>query len=122
MILQAATVCPHDGCQRQRSPARIQQTFLAPQWDVNNLPGYADETAGNPFVTFADIPVRARYQFLLDDAEYEISTFNPVASRASDWRADNPHPGRDELLTVSPQPAAVFGEHLELTRGAFLAG
>ena len=26
-------------------------------------------------MTFADIPVRARYQFLLDDAEYEISTF-----------------------------------------------
>jgi Fatty acid cis/trans isomerase (CTI) len=54
---------------------RIRRTFLAPQWDVKNLPGYADETAGNPFVTFADIPVRARYQFLLDDAEYEISTF-----------------------------------------------
>ena len=54
---------------------RIRRTFLEPQWDVKNLPGYADETAGNPFVTFADIPVRARYQFLLDDAEYEISTF-----------------------------------------------
>jgi hypothetical protein len=54
---------------------RIRRTFLEPQWDVKNLPGYADETAGNPFATFADIPVRARYQFLLDDAEYEISTF-----------------------------------------------
>jgi hypothetical protein len=54
---------------------RIRRTFLAPQWDVKSLPGYADDTAGNPFVTFADIPVRARYQFLLDDAEYEISTF-----------------------------------------------
>ena len=54
---------------------RIRQTFLEPQWDVKNLPGYSEETAGNPFVTFADIPVRARYQFLLDDAEYEISTF-----------------------------------------------
>ena len=54
---------------------RIRRTFLAPQWDVKSLPGYADETAANPFVTFADIPVRSRYQFLLDDAEYEISTF-----------------------------------------------
>ncbi len=54
---------------------RIRQTFLAPLWDVENLPNYSEETAGNPFVTFADIPVRARYQFLLDDAEYEISTF-----------------------------------------------
>jgi len=54
---------------------RIRRTFLEPQWDVKTLPGYSEETAGNPFVTFADIPVRSRYQFLLDDAEYEISTF-----------------------------------------------
>ncbi|MGP8123398.1 MAG: fatty acid cis/trans isomerase, partial [Xanthobacteraceae bacterium] len=54
---------------------RIRQTFLEPQWDVTSLPGYAEETAANPFVAFADIPVRARYQFLLDDAEYEVSTF-----------------------------------------------
>lgn len=54
---------------------RIRRTFLEPQWDVTSLPGYNEETASNPFATFADIPVRARYQFLLDDAEYEISTF-----------------------------------------------
>jgi hypothetical protein len=54
---------------------RIRQLFLEPKWDVKNLPGYSDDTAGNPFVTFADIPVRARYQFLLDDAEYEVATF-----------------------------------------------
>ncbi|MGA3339093.1 MAG: fatty acid cis/trans isomerase [Methylocella sp.] len=54
---------------------RIRRTFLEPQWDVTSLPGYSEETVSNPFVTFADIPVRARYQFLLDDAEYEVSTF-----------------------------------------------
>jgi hypothetical protein len=54
---------------------RIRRTFLDPQWDVKNLPDYREESAGNPFITFADIPVRARYQFLLDDAEYEIATF-----------------------------------------------
>ena len=54
---------------------RIRRTFLEPQWEVTNLPGYSEETAGNPFVTFADIPVRARYQFLLDDAEYEVNSF-----------------------------------------------
>ena len=59
----------------RRSSSRIRRTFLEPQWDVKNLPGYSEETAGNPFATFADIPVRARYQFLLDDAEYEINTF-----------------------------------------------
>jgi hypothetical protein len=54
---------------------RIRRSFLEPQWEVKSLPGYSEETAGNPFATFAEIPVRARYQFLLDDAEYEISTF-----------------------------------------------
>ena len=54
---------------------RVRRTFLEPQWDVKNLPGYANEIAGDPFATFADIPVRARYQFLLDDAEYQIKTF-----------------------------------------------
>jgi len=54
---------------------RIRRTFLDPQWEVKNLPGYTEERAGNPFTVFANIPVRARYQFLLDDAEYEIGTF-----------------------------------------------
>jgi Fatty acid cis/trans isomerase (CTI) len=55
--------------------ARIRQLFLEPRWEVTTLPGYQEATAGNPFATFAGIPVRARYQFLLDDAEYEIATF-----------------------------------------------
>jgi hypothetical protein len=58
-----------------RKLERIRQIFLAPEWDVNALPGYSDDTAANPFVTFADIPVRARYQFLLDDADYEVNSF-----------------------------------------------
>jgi hypothetical protein len=54
---------------------RIRSLFLEPKWDVEKLPGYGEDTAGNPFATFADIPVRSRYQFLLDDAGYEINTF-----------------------------------------------
>jgi hypothetical protein len=34
-----------------------------------------DFHASNPFKTFRDIPVRARYQFLLDDAETQIMSF-----------------------------------------------
>jgi Fatty acid cis/trans isomerase (CTI) len=54
---------------------RIRSLFLEPKWDVEKLPGYDEDTAANPFATFADIPVRSRYQFLLDDAEYEVNTF-----------------------------------------------
>ena len=42
---------------------------------MKNLPDYSEGKSSNPFAAFADIPVRARYQFLLDDAEYEIATF-----------------------------------------------
>jgi hypothetical protein len=54
---------------------RIRSLFLEASWDVKRLPGYDDETSGNPFATFTDIPVRSRYQFLLDDAGYEVNTF-----------------------------------------------
>jgi hypothetical protein len=54
---------------------RIRRTFLDPQWDVKDLPDYSEGKSGNPFAAFADIPVRARYQFLLDDAQYEVATF-----------------------------------------------
>ncbi len=54
---------------------RIRSLFLDPKWEVNRRPGYGEDTASNPFTTFADIPVRSRYQFLLDDAEYQVNTF-----------------------------------------------
>lgn len=34
-----------------------------------------DKTANNPMYVFRDIPVKSRYQFLLDDAEYHVNTF-----------------------------------------------
>jgi len=49
--------------------------FLAADYQVDTLPGYAADTAGNPFVSFASIPVRSRYRFLLEDAEFTIMNF-----------------------------------------------
>lgn len=40
----------------------------------NKMPAYG-RSGGNPFKTFASIPVKARYQFLLDDAGYHVMTF-----------------------------------------------
>jgi len=54
---------------------RIRSLFHEAKWDASRLPGYDEDIAGNPFATFADIPVRSRYQCLLDDAEYEVNTF-----------------------------------------------
>lgn len=36
---------------------------------------YANTVAENPFIAFFDIPVKARYQFLLDNAHFIVSTF-----------------------------------------------
>lgn len=54
---------------------RIETLFLADDWRVDTLPGYGYSERANPFVTFAAIPPRARYQFMLDHAEYFTRTF-----------------------------------------------
>ena len=55
--------------------ARTREQFFAGDWEVETLPGYSYEQRANPFQTFADIPARARYQFMLDEAEYFVRTF-----------------------------------------------
>lgn len=54
---------------------RLQALFLDAAWEPTRLPSYDTAEAANPFVTFADIPARSRYQFMLDDAQYFVMTF-----------------------------------------------
>lgn len=54
---------------------RWQSIFFAQSWSSNKMPPRDDASASNPFVTFREIPVKARYQFLLDDAQYHVATF-----------------------------------------------
>ncbi len=54
---------------------RYRELFLGEDWKLDELPGYSYEYASNPFVTFAAIPAKARYQFMLDQAEYFVRTF-----------------------------------------------
>ena len=53
---------------------RVAELFLEPDWQPTRLPPYGAD-ATNPFTTFAEIPARSRYQFLLDDAGYFVMTF-----------------------------------------------
>ena len=55
--------------------ARVQELFFAGDWAVQALPGYSPQRRANPFETFAAIPAQARYQFMLDNAEYFVRTF-----------------------------------------------
>lgn len=55
--------------------ARVKELFFADDWVVDAVPGYGPGRRANPFETFAAIPARARYQFMLDNAEYFVRTF-----------------------------------------------
>ena len=58
-----------------RKLARVKSLFFASQWQVSALPGYGVQHRSNPFETFEAIPAQARYQFMLDNAEYFVRTF-----------------------------------------------
>ncbi|MGL6112117.1 MAG: fatty acid cis/trans isomerase [Rubrivivax sp.] len=60
------------------SPARMDKYrgwFLGSQVRVSALPSYAVEVASNPFVAFRELPIDARYRFLLDEAQFFIMNF-----------------------------------------------
>jgi hypothetical protein len=54
---------------------RTRELFEAGNWQPGVLPDYSQINRENPFVTFAAIPAKARYQFMLDNAEYFVRTF-----------------------------------------------
>lgn len=88
--------------------ARVKQLFYSGDWRVNALPGYGPRHRANPFETFEAIPATARYQFMLDNAEYFVRTFirGPVCRGqiATDVIRDNfwalfQDPSHDRYLT-----------------------
>ncbi len=54
---------------------RIKTLFFSGDWPVKAPPSYGQSESANPFITFKAIPPKARYQFLLDDAEYFVRSF-----------------------------------------------
>ncbi len=55
--------------------ARLANLFLGADWKPTRFPSWASGVASNPFVAFAEMPARARYEFLLDDAHFFVDTF-----------------------------------------------
>ncbi|HWB77780.1 MAG TPA: fatty acid cis/trans isomerase [Nannocystaceae bacterium] len=49
--------------------------FIDADYEVVAYPSHAPEIASNPFQAFAAMPVRSRYRFLLDEAEYTLMGF-----------------------------------------------
>lgn len=59
----------------QERMAKWESLFLKADYEVSSLPSYKTKIASNPFKSFEVIPVRSRYQFLLDEAQFTIMNF-----------------------------------------------
>ena len=61
---------------------RYNELFFGSAWDAGVAPSYDEAARANAFATFAAIPAKARYQFMLDNAEYFVRSFirGPVCS------------------------------------------
>ena len=54
---------------------RFNELFFQPEFEITELPSYQPAIASHPLEAFQEIPLSARYKFLLDDAEFFISGF-----------------------------------------------
>ena len=55
---------------------RYESLFLEPKWNEEPyMPSYNIASSANPFLTFDQIPAKSRYEFLLDNSYFIISTF-----------------------------------------------
>jgi len=54
---------------------RWKALFLEPDYQIDALPDYMTVNASNPFVTYRQLPVHSRYQFMLDEAQFTIMGF-----------------------------------------------
>jgi len=54
---------------------RWQELFIDADFEIQVLPGYEVNSTSNPFIIYKDLPVKTRYQFLLDDAQLFIMGF-----------------------------------------------
>lgn len=111
------------------SPARLKrlrQWFFGDSYTVEQLPGYEPETASNPFITFRELPVNARYRFMLDEAQFILMGFmkGPVCRGQVALNVINDHfwvmflaPGEQEnkyterLLNLAAPTLSLPAEH-----------
>ena len=54
---------------------RLNALFFEPDYTVSSLPGYEPELAANPLMSFRQLPVHARYRFMIENAQNTIMGF-----------------------------------------------
>ena len=99
--------------------ARWRALFFTPATRVSRLPGYTADTAANPLATFAELPLGARYRFLLDEAEFTVMGFikGPVCRGQMALNVIRDHfwvsfiaPSADYLASLKPLLARHAGD------------
>ena len=55
--------------------SRFKAWFLDAPYEVKALPSYVAEVASNPFVAFREVPINARYRFMLEEAQFTLMGF-----------------------------------------------
>ncbi len=59
---------------------RWQSLFFDTPYNIDKLPNHRIKIAANPFNIFQEIPIKSRYKFLLDEAQFTIMNFIKGAS------------------------------------------
>ncbi|MFC4701234.1 fatty acid cis/trans isomerase [Glaciecola siphonariae] len=54
---------------------RWNELFYQATYEVRYLPDYSEKVAANPFKAFEQLPLEARYKFMLDEAQFIIMNF-----------------------------------------------
>ena len=52
-----------------------QEIFFNEDFKIKKMPSYNNDISANPFKVFSDIPIYARYKFLLEEAQFSIMNF-----------------------------------------------
>lgn len=55
--------------------ARLNEHFIQPEYTISALPGYTPELAANPLLAFEQLPVSARYRYMIDNSQHTIMGF-----------------------------------------------
>lgn len=78
LIQEKATIIDKTHIPYLMDKARIkrwQELFIDTDFEIKTLPGYEPGSTENPFITYQDLPVKVRNQFLVDDAQVFIMGF-----------------------------------------------
>ncbi len=55
--------------------AWLENNFINSAWQPTHYPSWDTDKAANPFITYKEMPIIARYRFLLEDSQYHVMTF-----------------------------------------------